>query len=199
MIAPGIKKYSASTLTFGLKTIRENQYVSLTKNNGKMNPTRHFKQIKGYTGYYVSTDGIVLSYRKTGKGDILNDTPKYLKPLKIKTHCKEYYRVGLMVGDKHKWLLVHRLVALAFLENPKNKPQVNHKDNNGLNNNLDNLEWVNNSENQIHRFKLSGTYSNLGLYIYKNREHSYRVQKKGVIDKCFKTLEEAKIIAQKYY
>jgi len=54
---------------------------------------------------------------------------------------------------------VHRLVAMAWIENPGNKPQVNHKDGNRGNNHADNLEWVTNSENAVHA-KLSGLYQN---------------------------------------
>jgi hypothetical protein len=47
---------------------------------------------------------------------------------------------------------LHRIVAKTFLENPENKEQVNHKDYNKQNNCLDNLEWMTNKENQIHKF-----------------------------------------------
>jgi hypothetical protein len=54
----------------------------------------------------------------------------------------------------NKTYALHRLVALTFINNPENKEQVNHIDGNKLNNSLNNLEWVNNSENQLHKFKI---------------------------------------------
>jgi hypothetical protein len=48
--------------------------------------------------------------------------------------------------------LLHRLIAIAFLTNPEDKPQVNHIDGNASNYSLSNLEWVTNQENQIHSY-----------------------------------------------
>jgi len=55
------------------------------------------------------------------------------------------------VKHKGKSYYVHRLVAETYLDNPENKPQVNHKDKDTFNNHIDNLEWCTNSENHIHK------------------------------------------------
>ncbi len=64
------------------------------------------------------------------------------------------------------------MVATTFIDNPDNLPQVNHKDGNKLNNNINNLEWCNNSENTQHG------YDN-GLYRYKSRCHAVNVYDKN--------------------
>lgn len=53
---------------------------------------------------------------------------------------------------KKKHIAIHRLVASAYIPNPDRKPQVNHKDGNKLNNQVDNLEWATESENSQHAY-----------------------------------------------
>lgn len=68
-----------------------------------------------------------------------------------------YLTVRMNVNKKYKSRLVHRLVAMAFIgPSPEGKPQVNHKDGNKHNNTIDNLEWVNNRENTLHKFRVLG-------------------------------------------
>lgn len=58
-----------------------------------------------------------------------------------------YYKVNLYKDGKAKGFFIHRLVANAFIDNPNNLPQVNHKDENKQNNNINNLEWCDNRYN----------------------------------------------------
>ena len=93
------------------------------------------KPIKGWEGLYtISSDGRVYSIR----------SGIYLKP---RLSLDGYERVALCNGSIRREYRVHRLVAEAFLDNPNNLPQINHKDFNTLNNYLDNLEWCTNYDN----------------------------------------------------
>lgn len=68
-----------------------------------------------------------------------------------------YLTVRLNVNKKYKTRLVHRLVAMAFIgEPPEGQPQVNHKDGDKHNNSVNNLEWVSNRENALHKFRTLG-------------------------------------------
>ena len=76
--------------------------------------------------------------------------------LKPKIESNGYVRLHLAKTDKTKFLLLHRLVAEAFIDNPENKPQINHKDGDKANNSISNLEWCTGSENMIHAYKVIG-------------------------------------------
>ena len=97
-------------------------------------------EINMFEYYDVSTDGICKNL-KTGK----------IKNTFISN--SGYERVSLWFNGKHKNVSIHRMVALKYLPNPDNKKYINHKDGNKLNNNVNNLEWCNQSENTIHAYK----------------------------------------------
>lgn len=75
------------------------------------------------------------------------------KPLKARKNSQGYLRVSVHKNGQRKRYFCHRLVAKAFIPNPLDKPEVNHKDGNPLNNNLSNLEWVTSSENKLHAYR----------------------------------------------
>ncbi len=66
---------------------------------------------------------------------------------KLDTKGKKYAQIGLARNGKYKKMLIHRLVAIAFIPNPLNLPEVNHKDHDKLNNRASNLEWVTRKKN----------------------------------------------------
>ena len=89
-------------------------------------------------------------YNVSNLGNIKNIITN--KPLKL--NCKDgYCNISLVNDQIKKTFKVHRLVALAFIENPENKSDVNHKDKNKINNHVSNLEWMTQKENNIHRCK----------------------------------------------
>lgn len=103
-----------------------------------------WKPIKNYEGLYeVSNLGRIKSLPRRGTGN----QEKILKP---KTTKFGYYEIVLIRHYNRKSCKVHRLVAETFIPNPQNKPYINHKDFNGLNNHVDNLEWCTPKENTIY-------------------------------------------------
>ena len=94
-----------------------------------------FKKIKGYPLYSISTEGRI---RKNSNGKMLTPSKK----------PNGYMSINLFMSDgRRRKELVHRLVALTFIENPNHLPQVNHIDRVRDNNCVNNLEWVTCAEN----------------------------------------------------
>lgn len=114
----------------------------------------NFKQIKEYPTYGVSKDGRVMNLI----------TKKILKPNLV---SKLYPTIYLY--DRHKKpknCLIHRLVANAYIPNPGHLPQVNHKDGNKHNNNVDNLEWVTAKGNTNHAYNTGLISLNVYVSVY---------------------------------
>ena len=106
-----------------------------------------WRDVKGYEGLYqVSNMGRVKSLgRKDRFGRVIKE--RILEP--AVTH-NGYLRVGLHVDGKRKMLRVHRLVCEAFHENPDNKSEVNHVNEDKTDNRACNLEWSTRTENCNH-------------------------------------------------
>lgn len=101
-----------------------------------------WKDIEEFSKYKVSNFGNIKS-KKTGR------------ILKQQLNEKKYCVISLIDDSKEKRTCrVHRLVAYVFIKNPHNLPQINHKDGNKMNNNVDNLEWCDNSYNQKEAYRI---------------------------------------------
>ena len=94
---------------------------------------------------------IVNGYEVSNFGRVKNlKTNNIIKPDKEE---KGYCRLSVKINGVKKHFAIHRLVALAFIPNPLNKPQVDHIDNNKSNNHVSNLRWVSNKENAQARWE----------------------------------------------
>lgn len=106
-----------------------------------MNDKEQWKPIPQYEELYeVSDKGNVRSIAQYTRHHTVVSRPN---PRMIKAELTHdgYVRVSLSNHGVHKHFLVHRLVAITFIPNPNNLPQINHKDENPQNNSVDNLEW----------------------------------------------------------
>ena len=113
-----------------------------------------WRDVEGYNGVYqVSNLGRVKSFNKSKNGKIL----------KLQKEVKGYLVIRLYRSPTDWWhAKAHRLVALTFIPNPDNKPQINHINCIKSDNRVENLEWCTNGENQKHAFKNGLQRSNGG-------------------------------------
>lgn len=114
-----------------------------------------WKNVVGYEGYYqVSNFGNVMRTSKEYVNSIGHLCKSNEKQCKLDIYKNGYVYVHLSIGGRAKHVQVHRLVAMAFIPNPNNLPQVNHKDGNKTNNSVDNLEWCTAGENERHAYRI---------------------------------------------
>lgn len=114
-----------------------------------------WKDIPEYEGFYQASN--LGNIKGLKKNKIIGKTENH----------KGYFHISLCKNGNPKTMMAHRAVGLSFIPNPENKPQINHKDLNKKNNRVDNLEWVTNSENQLHAIANGKTG-------YLNGEKSYK-------------------------
>lgn len=126
----------------------------------------------------------------------ISNTGKIRRKKSIKEHSvtdkKGYLTTDLYSNGVRKSVRVHRVVAEEFIPNPDNKPEVNHKDGNKHNNNVDNLEWVTKKENCEHAWKHGLARSSCSMLGRKNpnagrKGKPFRIVETGEV---FETLHE---------
>lgn len=107
------------------------------------------KRIKGFEDYAITDEGKVISY-------------KYNEPREMKTWYQKsgYENIKLSKNNSTTHKLIHRLVAEAFIPNQNDLPEVNHKDKNPKNNNVENLEWCTRIENLEQSYETMGSTRN---------------------------------------
>ncbi len=101
----------------------------------------HTKEIPGYENYIITDVNTVFNVKRK-------------KLIKVQVDKDGYLVVQLWKNSKPKKFKMHRLVAMAFIPNPENKPQVNHINGIKFDNSIENLEWVTQSENMLHAYKI---------------------------------------------
>jgi hypothetical protein len=147
-----------------------------------------FRVVVGYENYKVSNFGNVYNINKS-------------KFLKQSTHKEGYLYVSLYNNKKYSLFLVHRLVALAFLENPDNKRFVDHINNDRKNNHINNLRYATCSENSMNRvLSINNSSGVKGVVFYKaTQKWSARITIDGITKHLgfFDKIEEAQQVRLK--
>lgn len=156
-------------------------------------PDEEWQDVEGYTGFYkVSNLGRIKSILrkvKTAYGY------RVTKPMIIKgSDSGGYKTVMLTKEDNRKYLLAHRLVAVAFLPNPNNLAIVNHLDCNGLNNKVSNLEWTTYTGNLLYAIRLGRTKTGADHPAARAVEQ-YDLE--GVLVRKYVTIKEASVTNNK--
>lgn len=161
-----------------------------------------WKTIPNFDDYKISNNGEVISivryvYSKKEKTVVPFYREKVLKQFKNRGG---YMCVGIGSKGNRKTMKIHRLVATAFIPNPQNLPEVNHKDGDKTNNCVNNLEWCTASENVRHAYRTGiqpRSPKRINLFMKNRKENSVAVclaspdgltEKFSSIQKCAEAL-----------
>lgn len=165
--------------------MQELQAINKKCEEMRMELKKEWKEIRGYENkYIISNYGEIISLPRYKKN---NSKLQYVEPKEILRYTNStngYVYVQLCKDGDCKNIRLHRLVAETFIPNPRNLPQVNHKDGNKENNCVNNLEWCTNQENVKHAYKI-------GLAKSKNKIKVNQYDLNGKFIKQYNSLTEA--------
>lgn len=139
-----------------------------------------WKDVEGFEGYYqVSSHGRIKSLRRNHR--MSNNRIEYDRSCggairKQGVLALGYMCIGTCKNSIKNTYLVHRMVSIAFIPNPDNKPCVNHIDGNKTNNHVSNLEWCTYAENTNHAIKKGLMNYARGEKIYQSRLNEFQVR-----------------------
>lgn len=129
---------------------------------------KQLTHIKTKNKYFIENDGTLFVKNRFG-----------FKKMAYSISNSGYPSIKLFIGmkygkRKYKNEYIHRLVAQYFIPNHLNYPEINHKNGNKLNNNVENLEWCTPSQNKLHKFRILG---------YRNKPQSFSPYKVDDIER----------------
>mgnify|MGYP003404826262 FL=1 len=159
-----------------------------------------WESVIGFEGIYeVSNLGRVKSVNRILYKSDDKIQKRKEKFMKAKLKGNGYFQFCLSKNGIKKYISTHRLISLAFIPNPKNKTQVNHKNGIKTDNRIENLEWVTHSENALHSSIILGnkpsnkivTRENVFEILSTTKKHGYRImlsKKLGISIGCIKKI-----------
>jgi len=118
-------------------------------------------EIQGFSDYLIYPDGRVFSKKSN-------------RFLKSSLQNQGYPHICLWKNNKQKGFLIHRLVALHYIANPENKPEVDHKNRNKEDNRVENLHWVSRKENEKNKGIINRNPRKKYLKIRKNNKSGHK-------------------------
>lgn len=160
-----------------------------------------WKDIKGFEGYYqISTEQIVRGLKRTVKKPFGFRTVRE-RIIKTYLHNCGYWQVLLRKEGKTKRFVIHRLVADAFIPNPLNLPQVNHKNGIKTDNRIENLEWVTEKQNINHAWRtglidIEGVKERGKAAAKKSRLPIIQLSLEGKVLKVYESMSKAQELTQ---
>lgn len=153
-----------------------------------------WKDLKGYEEYYKISNFGFLKRKARIRYDKVRKKKNFFKEEFVKLSDNGHGYMMVRLYPDYKPYYIHRLIAINFLPNPLNKEQVNHKNGNKKDNNINNLEWVTPKENMIHSSKVLKTKYNLSG-LNKSREKQKKkvcvMDKDGNVINVFNSIMEA--------